>query len=248
MWVYNLESECALVTLCVCVCVCVNYEQSAYLKLRYLLDVGCIFVGHGLQKDFRIMSYLLRSTPKHFHIHPHSSTPLFTPRSLAIIADSSLYHDFVMTLYLFFVIHCCLLLMTRLRRSLRSDLIVPKNQIVDTVDLFHLPGQRKLSLQFLTALLLNEDIQAETHCSIEDARAVLTHLLSTYFHLYFTQSFIKGFASLPQVSESRKNRKISRANQLRLPNRFASFYLLLAYLCVFFLLFSFLMSFLSQVA
>jgi hypothetical protein len=26
--------------------------RSAYLKLRYYLDAGCIFVGHGLQKDF----------------------------------------------------------------------------------------------------------------------------------------------------------------------------------------------------
>ena len=26
--------------------------RTAYLKLRYFLDRGCVFVGHGLQKDF----------------------------------------------------------------------------------------------------------------------------------------------------------------------------------------------------
>jgi PAB-dependent poly(A)-specific ribonuclease subunit 2 len=27
--------------------------RTAYLKLRFFLDRGCIFVGHGLQKDFQ---------------------------------------------------------------------------------------------------------------------------------------------------------------------------------------------------
>eukprot|EP01119_Soliformovum_irregulare_P023053 TRINITY_DN7993_c0_g1_i1.p1 TRINITY_DN7993_c0_g1~~TRINITY_DN7993_c0_g1_i1.p1 ORF type:complete len:1121 (+),score=299.23 TRINITY_DN7993_c0_g1_i1:40-3402(+) len=82
--------------------------KSVYLKLRYLIDLGCIFLGHGLAKDFRIMNVL-----------------------------------------------------------------VPPEQIIDTVEIYHLEGQRKISLKFLASCLLNLDIQGETHDSIEDARTAL---------------------------------------------------------------------------
>eukprot|EP00013_Stygamoeba_regulata_P030042 CAMPEP_0177665386 /NCGR_PEP_ID=MMETSP0447-20121125/21023_1 /TAXON_ID=0 /ORGANISM="Stygamoeba regulata, Strain BSH-02190019" /LENGTH=541 /DNA_ID=CAMNT_0019171469 /DNA_START=380 /DNA_END=2005 /DNA_ORIENTATION=- len=82
--------------------------KHVYCKLRYLLDQGCIFVGHGLKKDFRIL-----------------------------------------------------------------NLIVPPSQVIDTVDLFNLRHQRKLSLRFLAFFLLGVNIQQQTHCSIEDAKTAL---------------------------------------------------------------------------
>lgn len=30
--------------------------KVAYKKLRLLIDLGCIFIGHGLSKDFRTIS------------------------------------------------------------------------------------------------------------------------------------------------------------------------------------------------
>ncbi len=51
---------------------------------------------------------------------------------------------------------------------------VPKSQVVDTSDIFFIKERlRKLSLQFLAHTLLKEDIQQETHDSIEDARTAL---------------------------------------------------------------------------
>lgn len=51
---------------------------------------------------------------------------------------------------------------------------VPKAQIIDTIDLFFLKERlRKLSLAFLAWYLLKEDIQMETHDSIEDSRTAL---------------------------------------------------------------------------
>ncbi|KAK5995204.1 PAN2-PAN3 deadenylation complex catalytic subunit PAN2 [Cladobotryum mycophilum] len=51
---------------------------------------------------------------------------------------------------------------------------VPKTQVIDTIDMFFLKSRlRKLSLAFLAWYLLKEDIQMETHDSIEDSRTAL---------------------------------------------------------------------------
>ncbi|KAI1848947.1 hypothetical protein JX266_005375 [Neoarthrinium moseri] len=83
--------------------------KIVYKKMWILLNLGCMFLGHGLKQDFRVIN-----------IH------------------------------------------------------VPRAQIIDTSDLFFQQSKkRKLSLQFLAWCLLKEDIQLETHDSIEDARTAL---------------------------------------------------------------------------
>lgn len=85
--------------------------KVAYKKLWILLNLGCVFVGHGLSKDFRIIN-----------IH------------------------------------------------------VPRNQVVDTADLFFIKERlRKLKLSFLAWYILHEEIQADHHGhdSVEDARTAL---------------------------------------------------------------------------
>ena len=80
--------------------------RAAYLKLRFLVERGCVFIGHGLQQDFWIM-----------------------------------------------------------------NLVVPANQIIDTVVIYHKPAQRYISLRFLTNFVLKRDMQQDVHDSVEDAMA-----------------------------------------------------------------------------
>lgn len=91
--------------------------RCAYIKLRFLIDKGCTFVGHGLKKDMRMI-----------------------------------------------------------------NIVIPPENVVDTVDLFHLKPQRRLSLKFLAAYFLGQDVQVDAHDSIEDACTAL-RLYDKYLEL-----------------------------------------------------------------
>ncbi|GJE87918.1 PAB-dependent poly(A)-specific ribonuclease subunit PAN2 [Phanerochaete sordida] len=98
--------------------------KVVYKKLRLLVDKGCVFIGHGLSKDFRII-----------------------------------------------------------------NIFVPPDQVIDTVDLYFIRArQRRLSLRFLAWFVLKENIQTETHDSIEDALSAL-RLYKTYIEMEDEGSF-----------------------------------------------------------
>jgi PAB-dependent poly(A)-specific ribonuclease subunit 2 len=55
-----------------------------------------------------------------------------------------------------------------------TNIHIPKSQVIDTAEFFFVAARlRKLSLAFLAWYLLKEEIQQETHDSIEDARTAL---------------------------------------------------------------------------
>lgn len=66
---------------------------------------------------------------------------------------------------------------------------MPPDQVLDTVDLYFIKErQRRISLRFLTWYILHQDIQQETHDSIEDARSALS-LYKAYQELEEQHSF-----------------------------------------------------------
>lgn len=69
------------------------------------------------------------------------------------------------------------------------DIYVPPERVIDTVDLYFLrERQRRLSLRFLSWFVLHQNIQTDTHDSIEDARSAL--MLYTAYQDYEAQGIL----------------------------------------------------------
>lgn len=83
------------------------------------------------------------------------------------------------------------------------NILVPPEQILDTVEIYHLEGQRKISLKFLARWLLGMDIQEDTHDSIEDARTALL-LYNKYVELKKENQFEDVLLKIYEIGRQTK--------------------------------------------
>ena len=81
------------------------------------------------------------------------------------------------------------------------NLSVRSAQVVDTVELYRVEGQRRLSLRFLARWVLGLDIQREVHDSVEDARTALA-LVVKYEEMERRGQVADMLAKLYQIGHS----------------------------------------------
>ena len=134
--------------------------KSTYLKLRFLVDNGVTFVGHGLQNDFRYVEK-------------------FEFKNMLLLNKKT----------------------SLLCRVI--NLLVPPNQVIDTVHLFHLPHQRMISLRFLAWHFLgNNYLFQRNHSRQMFINYSFYRFENTICYAWFSRGCSNGFASLSTLSRT----------------------------------------------
>ncbi|CCW61763.1 unnamed protein product [Phytomonas sp. EM1] len=190
-----------------------DFLYSAHRKPRMgLARVSCILSSEDgdertIMDDYvHILEEIDDYVTQFSGIHPGDLDPLQSTKNLTSFKSTCLKLRALADAGVIFVGH-------GLSQDFRvCNIVVPKKQIIDTLELFHVKGGRFLSLRFLMYHILGERVQEGEHDSIEDARASL-RLYRKYVQLQEEGTFenvlnkvmAKGAETSWFVPESRTN-------------------------------------------
>eukprot|EP01132_Coremiostelium_polycephalum_P009743 gene9743-11964_t len=161
---------------------------------------GEAFIDDYIQSIEPVTDYLTRYSG----IQPGDLDPKISTKNVVTLKSCYLKMRYLVDQKVKFVGH-------GLKKDFRIiNIYVPPEQVIDTVELFQLKNQRKLSLRFLSYILLKKEIQSETHCSIEDARTAM-ELYKTYLELVKNKEFDETLNKIYEIGRQ-YNFKVPEAN------------------------------------
>lgn len=128
---------------------------------------GCVLVGHGLSKDLQMINIVVPKRQIIDTVRAPPPCPVAAPlcaRAAAAVKCSASLRISVSVADAVKLNHPCNLLSATAHQPSCG---------CAQVELFYVPGERKVSLRFLAYALLSIKIQATVHDSVEDARTAL---------------------------------------------------------------------------